>query len=199
MNADFQTCADERLWMRKFRIENADAGRVWDVHSSLEDLELLYQRGGDPPMVKAKREDATELSPKEPAVQRNSFAYQRIVHNLNVLQDLKSNAEGGRNTWQGRQRGGQGEPFYRDPEGFEKGVLMWMDFGRDVFTEKWGRGPCDLRAAGLAEDDAWRLVKDWENPDVQKQFRLDREKESKEQMILKKAEEMERAKEKDPA
>ena len=52
---------------------------------------------------------------------------------------------------------------------------MWIDFGRDVYTEKWGRGQCDLREAGLVELDAWRLVKDWENPDVQKQFRLDKE------------------------
>lgn len=92
-------------------------------------------------------------------------------------------------------RGGQGEPFYRDPEGFEKGILMWMDFGRDVFREKWGRGPCDLREAGLVEGDAWRVVKDWENADVQKQFRLDREKEAKEQVIKEKAKEKEIAKE----
>lgn len=72
---------------------------------------------------------------------------------------------------------------------------MWMDFGRDVFTEKWGRGPCDLRKAGLVEDDAWRLVKDWENPDVQKQFRLDREREAKAQVKKQKAEEDERGKE----
>lgn len=72
---------------------------------------------------------------------------------------------------------------------------MWMDFGRDVFTEKWGRGPCDLREAGLVEEDAWRVVKDWENPDVQKQFRLDREEEAKEQLIKEKATEKEIAKE----
>ena len=92
-------------------------------------------------------------------------------------------------------RGGQGEPFYRDPEGFEKGIWMWMNFGRDVFTEKWGRGPCDLREAGLVEGDAWKVVKDWENPDVRKQFRLDREKEVQEQVIKDKAKEKEIAKE----
>ena len=42
-------------------------------------------------------------------------------------------------------------------------------------------------------------MKDWENPDVQKQFRLDREKGSKEQLLQEKAEEKERAEEKDPA
>ena len=178
----------ERLWMRKFRIENAEAGRVWDVHTSLDNLEQLYKRGRDPPKAAVREEGAAESLSKEPEVQRNSVVYQELVHSLNVLQDLKSNAEGGRNTWQARQRGGQGEPFYRDPEGFEKGIWMWMDFGRDVFTEKWGRGPCDLREAGLVEEDAWRLVKDWENPDVQKQFMLDRKKEAKEQAIKQEAE-----------
>lgn len=95
--------------------------------------------------------------------------------------------------------GGQGEPFYRDPEGFEKGILMWMDFGRDMFAEKWGRGPCDLREAGLEEQDAWRVVKDWEKPNVQKQYRLDRKKEAKEQMIKKKAKGKEKRKEKTSA
>ena len=145
----------ERLWMRKFRIEGAEAGRVWDVHSSLDNLEQLYKRGDDSSKPEAKTESAADLLPREPKAQRNSADYGKLVHSLNVLQDLKSSAEGGRNTWQARQRGGQGEPFYRDPEGFEKGILMWMDFGRDVFTEKWGRGPCDLRVAGLEEQDAW--------------------------------------------
>lgn len=178
----------ERLWMRKFRIEGADAGRVWDVHTSLDNLERLYKRGGDPPKETAKREGVIE-------VQRNSAAYQELVHSLNVMQNLKMDDGGGRNTWQARQRGGQGEPFYRDPEGFEKGIWMWMDFGRDVFTEKWGRGPCDLREAGLVEEDAWRLVKDWENPKVQKQFILEREKEAKKQVIKEKAKEKGKAKE----
>lgn len=72
---------------------------------------------------------------------------------------------------------------------------MWMDFGRDVFAEKWGRGPCDLREAGLVEGDAWRVVKDWESPDVQKQYMLDRAEEAKSQVIKEKAKEKKIAKE----
>lgn len=72
---------------------------------------------------------------------------------------------------------------------------MWMDFGRDVFTEKWGRGPCDLREAGLVEGDAWGVVKDWESPDVQKQYMLDRAKEAKKQVIKEKTKEQEIAEE----
>ena len=103
-NTDFGLCVDERLWMRKFRIEGAEAGKVWDVHTSLDNLEQLYKRGGDPPKATTKRGDVTGILSREPEVQRNSPDYQELVHSLNVLQNLKSNAEGGRNTWQARQR-----------------------------------------------------------------------------------------------
>ena len=149
----------ERLWMRDFRIENAEARKVWDVSSSLEDLEILYQRGDGPKMAKGQ-EIPAPASPPPPAaadsgVQRNSPAYQDLLRKLDEMQHAKFIDKGGRNTWQARQRGGQGEPFYRDAEGFERAVLMWMEFGQDVFAEKWGRGPCDLRDAGMVEGDAW--------------------------------------------
>ena len=95
----------ERLWMRKFKIESAEAGRVWDVHNSLDDLERLYKRSKDESKANAKREGARKVLSREPEVQRNSAAYQELVHSLDVLQNLKSSDKGGRNTWQGRQRG----------------------------------------------------------------------------------------------
>ena len=95
----------ERLWMRQFKIETAEAGRVWDVHNSLDDLERLYKRSKDRPEANAKREGARKVLSREPEVQRNSAAYQELVRSLDVLQNLKSDDKGGRNTWQGRQRG----------------------------------------------------------------------------------------------
>ena len=100
----------------------------------------------------------------------NSAHYQLLLSKLDVLQRAKNENPSGRNTWQARQRGGKGEPFYRDPDGFEHGVWMWMDFGRKVFEEKWGRGPCDIRDAGLGKDDAWRVVPEWENPEVRRKY-----------------------------
>jgi len=179
----------ERLWMKEFRIENAEAGKVWDVASTLDDLTALYTRGEPPKMI--KREDAA-VPPPAPAAgsaARNSPAYKALLQKLDEMQHAKATAEGGRNTWQARQRGGQGEPFYRDPDGFEKGVLMWMDFGRDVFYEKWGRGPCDIRDAGMVEGDAWRVVKDWELPKVQKQYKKDKDSEEREKKKVEKEEE----------
>ena len=157
----------ERLWMNNMTIEGAEAGKVWDVDSALDDLEILYHRG---PLEKSSKEEVRKNSPK----------YQDILHKLDDMQNAKSTREGGRNTWQASQKGGQGEPFYRDSDGFEKGIQMTMEFGRNVFEEKWGRGPCNLRDVGMVDGDAWRVVKGWERPEVQKQARKDAETEAKE-------------------
>lgn len=169
----------ERLWMRDFKIEDAVAGKIWDVATSVDDLEVLYQRGTK--SMKAKRDSDTSASPNdtESATSRNSPMYQDLLHTLDDMQHRKNSNADGRNTWQARQRGGQGEPFYRDAEGFEKGIQMTMELGRKVFEEKWGRGLCNIREVGLVEADAWRVVVDWENPDLQKKAKKEREKAQK--------------------
>lgn len=160
----------ERLFMKGFKLEDAQGAKIWDVSTSLDDLELLYRRGMK--ATKAKK-DMSVRAEKE-ASQRNSPIYQDLLRALDEMQHQKSSNSAGRNTWQARQRGGQGEPFYRDPEGFEKAILMTMDFGRKIFEEKWGRGPCNLREAGLVEGDAWKVMLDWETPEVQSQAEKDR-------------------------
>lgn len=171
----------ERLWMKDFKIEAADVGKVWDVGTSLDNLASLYERGMKS-SKKAKRDDPSPASPapaqSDPSnLSRNSPKYQDLLHTLDDMQRLKNDASSDRNTWQARQRGGQGEPFYRDAEGFETAVRMTMDFGRTVFTEKWGRGPCNLREAGLGENDAWRVVMDWESAGAQRKAERERGKE----------------------
>ncbi|KAI4146766.1 MAG: hypothetical protein L6R39_003325 [Caloplaca ligustica] len=179
----------ERLWMKNFTIEDAKAGLVYDVASAIDDLEMFYRRRPK----KGKREDAPDPPPAEPpapiikADGRNSPEYHELLNKLDEMQRSKNEDKAGRNTWQARQQGGHGEPFYRDGPGFEEGISMMMDFGRDVFEAKWGRGPCNLREAGLGEDDAWRVVKDWEKEEVQRKAREDRERDSKQR--LKKEEE----------
>ena len=158
----------ERLWMNNMSIEGAEAGKVWDLDTALDDLEILYHRG---PLGESTKDKPSKNSPK----------YQEILHKLDEMQNAKGSREGGRNTWQASQKGGQGEPFYRDSEGFEKGIQMTMEFGRNVFEEKWGRGRCNLRDVGMVDSDAWRVVKDWEKPEVQKQARKDVERQAKEE------------------
>ena len=178
----------ERLFMREYKIEEVAVGKIWDVSTSLDDLATLYRRGSK--SSKAKREEAdttveataessveasvkasVEASVEAKAVsaaERNSPLYQDLLRTLDEMQNYKNSNSEGRNTWQARQRGGQGEPFYRDPEGFEQAIGMTMELGRRVFEQKWGRARCDLRDAGMVEGDAWKVVADWEKPDVQR-------------------------------
>ncbi|KAL8908045.1 MAG: hypothetical protein Q9207_001024 [Kuettlingeria erythrocarpa] len=172
----------ERLWMKNFTIEDAKAGLVYDVASAVDDLDLFYRRGLD----RVKREEAARPPPEPPEPPtpvpkpdgRNSAKYHELLKKLDEMQRSKNEDKAGRNTWQSAQHGGHGEPFYRDGPGFEQGISMTMDFGRDVFEAKWGRGPCNIREAGLGEDDAWRVVPGWEKEEVQRKARDDREREA---------------------
>ncbi|KAI1175051.1 hypothetical protein F4777DRAFT_345377 [Nemania sp. FL0916] len=70
-----------------------------------------------------------------------------------------------RNSWQGSQHGGFGEPYYYNPDGFGKSFWILADAGREVFRQKWGHRDCDLvRETALQLDDQWRVEKDWEDP-----------------------------------
>ena len=166
----------ERLWMRNFKIENAQAGRLWDVSTSLEDLAILYHRETKKANLKRADTDTPTAKDSISAATRNSSAYHDLIGILDEMQHHKHGDTSGRNTWQARQQGGKGEPFYRDPGGFERAIAMTIEHGRRVFGEKWGRGECNLRDVGLVEEDAWRVMLEWEKPEVQEQARKDEKK-----------------------
>jgi hypothetical protein len=81
---------------------------------------------------------------------------------LGRMQGSKGASSRGRNTWQARQSGGKGEPFYRDSAGFERGIQMTIEHGRAMYREKWGHRDCDIVQVGYRADDAWRVEHDWE-------------------------------------
>lgn len=91
-----------------------------------------------------------------------SSLFTQLKDTLDRMQGSKGSSSRGRNTWQSRQTGGQGDPFYRDPEGFEQGIAMTIEFGRSVFREKWGHRDCDIAPIGMKAQDAWRVHHDWE-------------------------------------
>ncbi len=66
-----------------------------------------------------------------------------------------------RNSWQLKQRGGQGEPYYYDADGWEKALQMTIETGGKIMEEKWGHRGCNLRDVGLKEGDQWRVEHDW--------------------------------------
>lgn len=92
-----------------------------------------------------------------------SERFLRLERTLDEMSHPKGADGGARNTWQFRQTGGQGDPFYRDSLGFKMGIRMAIDHGRSVFAEKWGHRDCDIVAVGLKPEDAWRVKHDWES------------------------------------
>lgn len=66
-----------------------------------------------------------------------------------------------RNSWQLKQRGGDGEPYYVDADGWEKALQMTIEAGGRIMEEKWGHRGCDIRNVGLKEGDQWKVEHDW--------------------------------------
>ncbi|KAL2070105.1 hypothetical protein VTL71DRAFT_14785 [Oculimacula yallundae] len=98
---------------------------------------------------------------RSPSSTINSPSFALLHDTLKAMEHSKATSSHGRNTWQARQRGGEGDPFYRDSAGFERGIAMTIDHGRAVYAEKWGHRDCDIWEKGYKLEDAWRTEKDW--------------------------------------
>ncbi|CAF9935634.1 MAG: hypothetical protein HETSPECPRED_009852 [Heterodermia speciosa] len=160
-----------RIGMAGMHAVVADAGEVYDVTNSLDDLEVLYR-------TKAKslapRDDSSNLTstptpntdePSQPSPEDGedtlaSPAWHTLQSTLKQMAEAKV-ADPYRNSWQKRQRGGQGEPFYYDPDGFETALQMQIHVGTEIYDEKWGHRGCDIRDVGLSLGDEWRVEHDW--------------------------------------
>lgn len=126
----------ERMKMVDFSTDNVDVGRIWDMYESLPDLAVLY-RAGDT---------------------RNSSNWHELQQTFQNMQNFKYDEEKhGRLDWQISQTGGEGEPYYRDPDGFAEALEIYIQAGIKVFRQKWGQGSCALRGSGLGIDDAWKV------------------------------------------
>ncbi|WQF76507.1 Putative nucleotide-diphospho-sugar transferase [Colletotrichum destructivum] len=82
-----------------------------------------------------------------------------------ISQDMYNykHADRDRNTWQLGQRGGDPrEPYAYDALGFQEGIDVITEAGREIFRRKWGHRDCDFAAAGLRPSEAWKVEKDWE-------------------------------------
>ncbi|KAJ8068944.1 hypothetical protein OCU04_002625 [Sclerotinia nivalis] len=82
------------------------------------------------------------------------FQLLQVATNM-VLEKYSQGAEG-RNKWQHQQSGGEGEPYYRHAESFEKARQLTIGLGRRVYLEKWGTLECKLIQGGLTLDDEWK-------------------------------------------
>ncbi|KAI1506677.1 hypothetical protein F5X99DRAFT_12302 [Biscogniauxia marginata] len=170
----------------------SEAGLVFDVGAPLDDIGALFRFPGshasfkgdpvfatNPPLTddkdkgKMSRPDNPDRPSREaelqreqemwPWVEKEGETFTHLTEVAERMQEVKWADKGARrNAWQGRQTGGQGEPFYRDPEGFAAGLEILVDAGRRVFADKWGHRGCDLLEMGIEGRDAWRLQRDWD-------------------------------------
>ncbi|PWW71609.1 hypothetical protein C7212DRAFT_360508 [Tuber magnatum] len=130
-----------RLHMKNYTTTDENVGHIFDVGGTVPDLSVFYPGTASEPL--------------------NSERFKYLHRLLDRLQRSKSEAKYGRNLWQAEQRGGKGEPFYRNPVGFEKAMRHWIKTGRAVFAEKWGHSDCDIWEIGKEIDKAWEYKKNW--------------------------------------
>jgi hypothetical protein len=87
----------ERMRMLHLPTDTADVGNVWDMYDSLPDLAVPYLTGDT----------------------KNITRWHEMQQKFKNMQDDKNDGnKHPRNDCQLAQSGGQGEPYYRDPDGF---------------------------------------------------------------------------------
>lgn len=168
---------DRLLWAGFWQAETP-AGIVFDVSTTFDDLAGLLRLPGVVASVRGLAEDDEDEegetndslkgsdTDQDQQVLRTGETWDRLVA-LGARMQAHKQREAGvdRLSWQTLQRGGQGEPFYRDPDGFDRGIWLLVETGRQVFAEKWGHRGCDILDRGLKGQDAWRVEKDWDVDD----------------------------------
>jgi hypothetical protein len=150
----------EKLFMRDM---SDNGSKEKDAESKASSLAALFSPS--PPLTNSSSSTSNQHPKPDTSLWTEdapaSETYNHLIQILEHMQGSKNSASAGRNTWQARQSGGQGEPFYRDSAGFEKAIQMTIEHGRAVFREKWGHRDCDIYEVGYRADDAWRVEKDW--------------------------------------
>lgn len=108
---------------------------------------------------------------KRDAMPEDPVEYFRVLNKVGLDMGWHKYRDGDnqRNTWQVAQRGGLGEPYYYDAEGFAHAFNILTEAGREIYRVKWGHRDCDLvEGTALKIEDQWRVEKDWEKPKEEK-------------------------------
>jgi hypothetical protein len=72
------------------------------------------------------------------------------------MEAAKHSDSKGRNTWQNEQKGGNGQAWTYNTEGFQTAWWEAAEHGRNImYNKKWGTRECDLVAAGKGIKDLW--------------------------------------------
>ncbi|RMZ82121.1 hypothetical protein DV737_g2234, partial [Chaetothyriales sp. CBS 132003] len=124
----------DRMRMRNYSVEEVYCGPVYDTGESLEDLSVLYREGDE----------------------LNSITFHELQALFKEMTRRKNNPDlGERNRWQIAQTGGQGEPWYRDLDGFSQSLEIQIQAGLEVLRAKWHAKSCGLIGSGLKAGDEW--------------------------------------------
>ena len=132
-------------------LSGVDAGHIWDVAACLADVSVFFRQNTtkarescEPGDIDAAAAAAVaDMSMDAKAYGRCDCRFYALRRMLETIYHDKQTHKGGRNLWQAKQTGGQGEPFWQYPEGFEKALLMQAEHGRKVFERKWAYSGCD--------------------------------------------------------
>ncbi|APA12124.1 hypothetical protein SS1G_10910 [Sclerotinia sclerotiorum 1980 UF-70] len=147
----------QRLQMSGVMLDTAEAGWVIDVGRTI-DLNLFFRRKYNPDMPPKTAAEMNALAEDE----MGGEGFKRLLRIVRDEAELKNSDPKERNNWQQEQLGGKGEPFHRDPRGFEQALKLLIRSGEEIYAEKWGHTGCDLRESGLQLEDAWMVEHDWE-------------------------------------
>jgi hypothetical protein len=165
-----------RLHWAGFWQPQSEAGLIFGVSDHLDDIGALFRLpGSHATFARDAALDAMEPNryglevEKETErkmwswVEKEGESWQHLVQVAGRMQQAKWIGDGAwRNIRQSKQTGGEGEPFYRDAQGFDDAVAIQAEAGRRVFADKWGHRGCDLVEVGIEGKDAWRLQRDWD-------------------------------------
>lgn len=160
-----------RINQAGFNVSDVHAGAVHDLGGTLPDLSMFYRRNTSASFATCKDRDIehaaesgiADVSADPTAYGRGDCRYFALQRMLSHLADVKNTHKGGRNFWQNEQQGGEGEPFWTYPNGFEKALWMHVEHGKRVYAKKWGWAGCGLGGPGnrTCKDaktcDAWRV------------------------------------------
>lgn len=171
----------------------ADAGQVFDVGRSLDDLQVLYRRKEEAKVQREAEDEKTAVivgehgkvtigGPANSTTAPPPPDKPTAPESLEYLSSTEEDTIGGpgwtalqttlesladekrkdpyRNSWQLKQAGGQGEPFYYDADGWEKALQLTIAAGVEIYEQKWGHKGCDIQHVGLQEGDQWLVGKD---------------------------------------
>jgi hypothetical protein len=141
----------ERIKMENIKLGAVDAGNVSDVGTSI-DLSLFFRKKIDSNFTPKTVAELDALDEDE----RGGKLYAKLTKEILAAVEEKKSLDHIRNSWQGQQSGGKGEPFYRDPRGFAENLERVVQCGIQSYESKWGgHKGCEL--PGFKTEDMWML------------------------------------------